>query len=214
VAGSRRGADHAGRRSAEGRTPPWLYFAFLLYGTVAIALANAATCVVTSPWLPYYFWLTLYAAYFLGTVQVIVHQVLVACSVAISLWSADIGAEKPARFATHVLALAMTAFVVHRLRIEIAKLVGRLHAEASTDPLTGAYNRGTFDRDLVLELAHATAAHVPVALLLIDIDRFKAVNDVHGILSAIRCSSERSTCGCDGCGQQTGCTASAVRSSL
>jgi diguanylate cyclase (GGDEF)-like protein len=57
---------------------------------------------------------------------------------------------------------------------------------AALDPLTGVYNRGFGMRRLEEELARAERAHGPVALLIIDIDHFKKVNDSFGHLAGDR----------------------------
>ena len=50
----------------------------------------------------------------------------------------------------------------------------------ATDPLTGAWNRGQFDRAVALELDRSVRYKQPLSLLLIDIDHFKKVNDTLG----------------------------------
>lgn len=54
------------------------------------------------------------------------------------------------------------------------------HDLAMRDPLTGLYNRRHLSERLVSELAYARRHGVSISVLLIDIDRFKAVNDTHG----------------------------------
>ena len=49
-----------------------------------------------------------------------------------------------------------------------------------TDALTGLANRRHFTEELVAELRRAAHAGGPPAVLLLDIDRFKAVNDTYG----------------------------------
>jgi diguanylate cyclase (GGDEF)-like protein len=49
-----------------------------------------------------------------------------------------------------------------------------------TDSLTGAYNRRYFTRHLGRELKRAQRFGGDVALLMLDIDHFKQVNDTHG----------------------------------
>lgn len=56
----------------------------------------------------------------------------------------------------------------------------RLVELARTDPLTGLANRRAFDERLAAELARARRDGSPVSLALIDLDRFKRVNDLHG----------------------------------
>ncbi|GMU64985.1 MAG: hypothetical protein AMXMBFR36_12590 [Acidobacteriota bacterium] len=51
---------------------------------------------------------------------------------------------------------------------------------ALTDPLTGLYNRRCFDEHLPSRVARGTAGGLAVALLLVDLDQFKEVNDRHG----------------------------------
>jgi diguanylate cyclase (GGDEF)-like protein len=49
-----------------------------------------------------------------------------------------------------------------------------------TDPLTGLANRRRFDQKLANELARARRYQRPLALIAIDLDHFKLVNDQHG----------------------------------
>jgi diguanylate cyclase (GGDEF)-like protein len=48
------------------------------------------------------------------------------------------------------------------------------------DPLTGAANRRRFDELLNMEVSRGSRDATPVSLIMIDIDRFKAVNDFYG----------------------------------
>lgn len=52
--------------------------------------------------------------------------------------------------------------------------------EAQTDPLTGLYNRRCLDAQLPRLVERASSSGVGLALILIDLDRFKLVNDTHG----------------------------------
>jgi diguanylate cyclase (GGDEF)-like protein/PAS domain S-box-containing protein len=56
----------------------------------------------------------------------------------------------------------------------------RLRAEAIRDPLTNLYNRRFLYETLYRELAHASRERLPLAVVMIDIDRFKELNDRHG----------------------------------
>jgi diguanylate cyclase (GGDEF)-like protein len=51
---------------------------------------------------------------------------------------------------------------------------------AFTDYLTGLKTRGYFEQQLDMELARAERRGTPIALLMIDIDHFKRLNDTHG----------------------------------
>jgi diguanylate cyclase (GGDEF)-like protein len=53
-------------------------------------------------------------------------------------------------------------------------------ADAETDPLSGVANRRGFDMRAERMLAGAAAQRRPVSLLILDLDRFKAINDTYG----------------------------------
>ena len=55
-----------------------------------------------------------------------------------------------------------------------------LEYQAQTDPLTGLYNHRFFHERLRAELIRAGRSHDSVSVIMIDIDDFKKVNDVHG----------------------------------
>jgi diguanylate cyclase (GGDEF)-like protein len=75
------------------------------------------------------------------------------------------------------LTLAVTIIVLaamfHRAQRELA-------AVAVTDGLTGLANRRCFDQTLQLEWQRAARINGRLALLMIDVDNFKAFNDQHG----------------------------------
>lgn len=56
----------------------------------------------------------------------------------------------------------------------------RLNELASTDPLTGLYNRREFQRTFRREFQRMKRDGTPLALAMLDIDHFKALNDTHG----------------------------------
>ena len=51
---------------------------------------------------------------------------------------------------------------------------------ANKDALTGLLNRREFERQAALELARTRRLGSPLALIMLDLDHFKAVNDTHG----------------------------------
>ena len=55
-----------------------------------------------------------------------------------------------------------------------------LEKAASTDRLTGAWNRRRFEESILPEIALAHRLRRPVALILFDLDHFKRVNDTYG----------------------------------
>jgi diguanylate cyclase (GGDEF)-like protein len=65
------------------------------------------------------------------------------------------------------------------LALRGARLLEQVQHMAATDGLTMIANRRTFEDSLVREIARAGRQR-HVSLLMIDIDRFKMLNDVHG----------------------------------
>ena len=56
----------------------------------------------------------------------------------------------------------------------------RVASQATTDALTGVANRRSFDEELALEWRRAHRIGDSLALVLVDLDDFKKVNDTHG----------------------------------
>jgi diguanylate cyclase (GGDEF)-like protein len=66
------------------------------------------------------------------------------------------------------------------LAIDNAHIRARLEHQAETDALTGLYNHRAFHDRLRQELLRASPEHETVALVMLDLDDFKKVNDVYG----------------------------------
>ncbi len=71
----------------------------------------------------------------------------------------------------------------HRLTETIQELretQTKLHIQACTDMLTGVLNRRAFMEEGTVRIQAAHQSEGPIALLMLDLDHFKAVNDTHG----------------------------------
>ncbi len=66
------------------------------------------------------------------------------------------------------------------IALENARLFSQVEQLAMYDTLTGLHNRHHFFQDAEQELARAVRYKKPLALAMIDIDHFKAVNDAYG----------------------------------
>jgi diguanylate cyclase (GGDEF)-like protein len=86
----------------------------------------------------------------------------------------------PVSFAAEEVQLIQRFATLAALAYDNARQRERLSAQARTDELTGLFNRRHFHERLGAELARVRRVHEPVALLLLDVDDFKAVNDGHG----------------------------------
>ncbi len=68
----------------------------------------------------------------------------------------------------------------HRYAMELRQSVNNTMAMAVTDDMTGLYNRRYFDRHLGVMLGKAQSQDRDMALMILDIDHFKSVNDNYG----------------------------------
>jgi diguanylate cyclase (GGDEF)-like protein len=72
---------------------------------------------------------------------------------------------------------------VERLKADLIKAewkIAELEARADVDPMLDILNRRGFERELVRSLAYVKRYGTPAALVYVDLDGFKAVNDKHG----------------------------------
>ncbi|HYW74913.1 MAG TPA: sensor domain-containing diguanylate cyclase [Pyrinomonadaceae bacterium] len=61
-----------------------------------------------------------------------------------------------------------------------AGLFAQIQQQALTDALTGCFNRRSFELQLDKEILMAKRTHQPLSLLMLDLDRFKHLNDTAG----------------------------------
>ncbi len=84
-------------------------------------------------------------------------------------------------FRGSILAAKVQAIVQRRRRVlELEERLRSALAQATTDAMTGLGNRRQFDADLEREKAFTTRHRAPLALLLVDIDKLKVINDALG----------------------------------
>jgi len=69
---------------------------------------------------------------------------------------------------------------IEQLNIDLLKANEQLKLTASTDSLTGLYNRRCFDEQIKKEFNRALRTEQPLSLLMFDIDYFKQFNDHYG----------------------------------
>jgi diguanylate cyclase (GGDEF)-like protein len=82
-----------------------------------------------------------------------------------------------------VVTVALGLWILYMIRREHRLTHRHLHqleALSLTDPLTGLGNRRAFERDLRLALHRARRTSEPVALLYMDVNGLKRLNDRHG----------------------------------
>ena len=87
-------------------------------------------------------------------------------------------------YAAYLGASVVTAFMLWQQRLRAASASSALRAELErrsvSDALTGILNRAGWNQQAPMALAAADQNEQPVALLYIDLDHFKSINDRHG----------------------------------
>lgn len=81
---------------------------------------------------------------------------------------------------TYGYLLVSTSIVFLVLGVVLGRVADRLGKTSSTDALTRLANRRYFDEQLSVELKRAKRYGSPLVLLLVDVDRLKEINDLHG----------------------------------
>lgn len=94
----------------------------------------------------------------------------------------EAGFEHSVYWTTALLSHALISLLLALCLFTAAALdvVAGLKADSHTDPLSGLLNRRGFEERATRTLAHCAIGRLPVALVLADLDHFKAVNDRHG----------------------------------
>lgn len=105
----------------------------------------------------------------------------------------------PMRIAFGAAVVSLLAFIMLRLHAVAKDLEARrmlAHELASRDALTGLKNRLTFDQELREAFAGGIDPQKPLAMLYLDLDAFKSVNDTLGHMAGdqlLRMAGERLT---------------------
>jgi diguanylate cyclase (GGDEF)-like protein len=115
-------------------------------------------------------------------IETLLDQIGKSAREAASLLEMQIGKERPYQ---EILNEAQEALVSLSLQSQqqvqsIKREVQTLQVKATTDPLTGIANRARFDDFFHEQFARAVNHQRPLALLFLDIDHFKKINDTFG----------------------------------
>jgi diguanylate cyclase (GGDEF)-like protein/PAS domain S-box-containing protein len=94
---------------------------------------------------------------------------------------------------THVVGTGVDVTETRELASERSAVEHRLRHIADHDALTGLYNRRRFEQELDRHITHGRRYGMDGALLVLDLDRFKQVNDGHGHRAGDRALAEVAT---------------------
>ena len=160
--------------------PEWAIHALLVLAAVQLSLgvyflgAGAAGATAGG----YYTWISIFAFYFLRRRVALAHLAFMGVAYAAALLAVH-ARGGPAQWIVTMGTAAVGGLVV-------GSLADRLRQQAGTDVLTGLANRRSWEQTLDRELARAWRLHLPVAVVVIDLDDFKALNDRDGHLAGDR----------------------------
>ncbi|HET6831470.1 MAG TPA: GGDEF domain-containing protein [Solirubrobacterales bacterium] len=164
------------------RTAPWWAIGTVVaLGSVVVTIAMISVPGRSAAYVTYFVWLGIFAFYFLPARWALLQIAWIAVLYAVAVVLDD----QPGPVELWVSGVATTlglGLLVWALRTRIAVLVDRLDQAARTDELTGLPNRRAFDERLAGELARSERSRGSVSLLVLDLDRFKELNDTAGHL--------------------------------
>lgn len=181
------------------RWPVWPLYVMVGLGVLAVTRAAYYSHDPSGFYTLFYVWIGLYTVFFFSRGIALLYLAAVALAYAVLLLIDDANAAL-ARWVTTIGTIALAAFLIDSLvrrvrRIasesasiarERAELMATLAEVARTDELTGLHNRRAWDEALDRELARAKRDSTPLCIGIVDLDRFKDYNDIHGHQSGDR----------------------------
>ena len=162
----------------------WVFRALPLLGGVLVSVvAYSGGANAISAYAMFYFWVILSAFYFFPGWWGVVNLASVAVQYAI-VTSASGTANGELKWVMLIGTLVVTAVFLSvlqdyavRANRERENLLAKVEELASTDPLTGLPNRRAWQTRLVEELRRAARQDKTLAVVLVDIDGLKEIND-------------------------------------
>jgi diguanylate cyclase (GGDEF)-like protein len=179
----------------------WLLAPFL--GLGLITALNLATEDASTGAQLFYLWPVLYAANFLSRLVNTLTITLVSAGNALVVFPILGAGRAVSDWTSLTVAMTLTTVVVSALRRRNERLREVLETQAYADPLTGVANRRSFDGELARAVESARRTGESIALMTLDIDYFKKINDTwgHGVgdqaLQLVAESLRRVACGED-----------------
>ena len=165
---------------AYDRLPSAFFQAMLVLGTLMITGATAgASHGAEGVYGFFYVWVVFLAFLFFTPRQATAQAAFAAIAYAAVLIARDADFTVNLMIAG-VVTIGTTGAIMGLLMARIEQIAAGFASQARTDPVTAIANRRDFDRRFEAEIARARRSGQPIALLICDLDRFKAVNDALG----------------------------------
>lgn len=147
----------------------------ILFIAVIVAVSRPVAATAT-----FFLWPLITAAYFLPRRELVAVFGLFVVSFAVALWGFSDFRSPTLMFIPTLLVSFVLTVSMRLMRESLALQTANLERSASTDELTGLANRAVARDALHREIERSRRSGSPVSVALLDIDHFKAVNDLHG----------------------------------
>jgi diguanylate cyclase (GGDEF)-like protein/putative nucleotidyltransferase with HDIG domain len=171
-----------------GRIPFWVLRLGPALATMMTTVAVIFSGDSTSGYSLLYLWVGLYVFYFpLSSKDAALNVLWAAANYAFAIMvvpplpATGVDDVSVHHFVITAGTLITAATLLTYLRSRVERLLSRLTDAARTDALTGLPNRVALHEALERELERGLPEQRPLTLMVIDIDRFKKVNERHGI---------------------------------
>lgn len=150
-----------------------------MLGAALVGMALATTLAHTDAAV-LYMWPAIWAAYFYGRRARAAMVVWIALVHALALLQLPSGIASVDRWLDVTAAVLVVTLVVGRMADRNGRLITRLSAEARVDVLTGLLNRRGFEERFAEARAVTERFGSSLAVVMVDLDHFKDLNDTHG----------------------------------
>jgi diguanylate cyclase (GGDEF)-like protein len=148
------------------------YLCYLIVGAVILTYGDRS-----SPCALFYLWLSVHGFYFLPWRRAARQIAFIALTYGAVLLAVPGSGVPVLRWTITLATMSVIGTLVASLRLRVEALVSRAAGTAATDALTGLGNRRAFDALLGHELERSERTGESLALVLLDLDRLKEVND-------------------------------------
>jgi diguanylate cyclase (GGDEF)-like protein len=163
------------------RVPRWFWWFAPFFAIMVVTGMNLVTEDASTGAQLFYLWPVLYAANFLS------RRVVYITMAGVSLTEASVVfpllptvGDAVSDWVSLSVAMTLIAILVLILRGRNERLRDVLEAQALADSLTGVANRRSFDAELSRAVAWSRHSGLPIALITVDVDYFKKINDTYG----------------------------------
>lgn len=163
------------------RLPRYFWAIVPYFGIMVTTGMNLVTEDASTGAQLFYLWPVLYSANFLSRRVIYLTMVAVSAGEAAVVFPLlPVVGDAAEDWVSLTVAMTLTAIIVGTLRDRNERLRDVLETQALADALTGLANRRSFDAALARSVAWAQRTGEPIALLTLDVDHFKKINDTWG----------------------------------